>query len=94
MSKIKDQIEEATILIFVGLMIFAPLGILGWQAYGYLRNGQWISLSVLDAFRWMDVKWAFAPTDWIGLYKLLESTPLSVGVFITFLLLFFSLKQD
>ncbi len=64
--------------------------ILIWQIYGYLRFEIWRSLSLVDILRGFEMKWAVAPADWIGLYRILEWMPLSllvpvVGVILAFI---------
>lgn len=63
------------------------LCILIWQIYGYLRFENWRSLSLVDVLSSFEVKWAIAPTDWIGLHRILEWTPLSLLVLIVGLVL-------
>jgi hypothetical protein len=85
----KQDADDTFITIAVALWLLTPVGILGWQTYGYLRYSVWNSLSVIDALRWLGSNWASYPTDWTGLYSVLEWMPLSLGVFIlgTFLYL-------
>jgi len=76
----------------VGFIIFAlPIsclilcgpGILIYQLYIYLKNGAWLSLSMIDGLVWTGrLSWAKNPTDWLGLHKVLDSTPLSLGLFL------------
>ena len=94
MSGKRDELRDS---IWVGLMlawVFTPIGIVGWQIYGYLRFGFWQSLSVIDALRWTDIQWATAPTDWVGLYGVLEWLPLSAGVAIFGFLFLVIIYQD
>ena len=63
----------------IGIFFFTlPLPILGWQAYNYLRHGVWQPISLIDALRYANMKWAIAPTDWIGLYRFLDWIPLAM----------------
>jgi hypothetical protein len=78
----KQDAYDTFVTIAFFLWILTPLGILGWQIYGYLRYAVWNSLSVIDSLRWLGSEWASNPTDWTGLYSVLEWTPLSVGVLI------------
>ena len=66
----------------LGLGLFGGLGMLGYQIYMYLRSGEWYSFSVITGLRWLNVQWAFYPKEWIGLYKILDDFPLSLGIFI------------
>jgi hypothetical protein len=75
---IKNEVEDIGILICC-----LPVPILGWQAYGYLRHGVWQPISTIDALRYMNMKWAISPTDWLGLYRFLDWMPLSLLSLIT-----------
>ncbi len=72
----KQDAYDTFVTIAFFLWILTPLGILGWQIYGYLRYAVWNSLSVIDSLRWLGSEWASNPTDWTGLYSVLEWTPL------------------
>ncbi len=61
--------------------ILGAIGILGWQVYTYLKFGEWHQLSVITALRWSSIEWAFSPTKWIGIYKILDGFPLSLASF-------------
>ena len=85
----KHDVHDTFVAVAVFLWILTPIGILGWQVYGYLRYAVWNSLSVIDALRWLGSKWALStPTDWTGLYSILNWTPLSVGVFVLGVLIY------
>ena len=73
-----DWIGVATLLIVVSF--FSSFCILIWQVYGYLRLESWRSLSTLDVLRSFEMKWAITPTDWLGLYRILEWMPLSLSL--------------
>lgn len=94
MSEIKRKIDIFFIAIFFWLTALIPLGMVGWQVYGFLRNGTWISMSMLEPFKWLNVKWAYAPTDWVGLHSVLGWIPLSVGAFLVLLALSLSMRQE
>ena len=80
----------------IGVFFFTlPLPILGWQAYYYLRHGIWQPLSFIDALRYVNMKWAISPSDWIGLYHFLDWIPLSLLLLITGVsLAFVALSQE
>jgi len=85
----KQDAHDTFVAIALSFWLLTPLGILGWQVYGYLRYAVWNSLSVIDALRWLGSNWASStPTDWTGLYSILEWTPLSFGVLILGALLY------
>jgi hypothetical protein len=68
-------------LYCVGLGFFAALGVLGWQAVGWLRTGEWTTLTLLSGLASGGVEWASSPDSWIGIYNLLNHVPLTVAVF-------------
>jgi hypothetical protein len=74
--------------------VAAP-SILIWQAYYYLRHGVWQPISLIDALRYVNMKWAISPSDWIGLYHFLDWIPLSLLLLITgFSFAFVALSQE
>lgn len=84
--------EFIPVVAIVGL-IFSGIGIILWQLYHYLRFNEWISLSVVDLLKWCEVKWAFLPTDWLGMYRVLEFAPLSGSLFVAAWIVFLSAKE-
>lgn len=80
MSTNQSAVHDSILTWLVLAWFFTPIGVVGWQVYGYLRFGFWQSISVIDALRWTGNQWAVAPTDWVGLYGVLELLPLSAGV--------------
>jgi len=71
------------IIVFIGfLSILAGLGVLGLQIYGYLKFGEWGSLSVLGTASpyW---PWLNNPQTWFGLNKIVRDVlglmPLSLS---------------
>lgn len=77
----------------VGLFL-ASVGTVLWQVYHYLRFNEWVSLSVVDLLKWCDIQWAYLPTDWIGMYRVLEFLPLSASLLIAAWVVFLSAKKD
>jgi len=73
----KDTNEIAFAIFMLGFFL-GPIGIVGWQIYEYLRHDIWNSVSVVSALQWLGVKWAIVPTDWVGLHRILEWTPMSL----------------
>jgi hypothetical protein len=68
-----------------GILAFGTVSaiwVLCYQFYNFFRFGQWPSLTIITAFQYFEVKWAFHPEDWIGLYKVLDDFPLSLGLFL------------
>jgi hypothetical protein len=77
--------DELDTNIGVAIWVSSSLGttgIIGWQVYKYMRIGEWYPLSVISALRWCNVQWSFFPTEWFGLYKILDYLPLSVATII------------
>jgi hypothetical protein len=66
-------------IAILGFML-SGIGTFGWQLYNYLRYNIWTSVSVIDALQWTGQKWAYTPTDWLGVYRILEWMPLSVAL--------------
>jgi len=71
------------IIVFVGVLsILAGLGVLGIQIYGYLRFGEWESVSVLWTASpyW---PWLKNPQTWFGLHRIVRDAfgimPLSLA---------------
>lgn len=71
------------IIVFVGILsILAGLGVLGLQIYGYLKFGEWESVSVLATASpyW---PWLNNPQTWFGLNKIVRDVcglmPLSLS---------------
>jgi hypothetical protein len=68
----------------IGVLISTQsLLILGWQVYGYLRQAVWQPVSAIDALRYLNMNWAIAPTDWLGLYRFLDWMPVTLLLLIT-----------
>jgi hypothetical protein len=68
--------------IFGFSLMLCAICLLGWQAYEYLRYSFWTPISIITMLEWMKVGWALNPTDWLGLYNLLNKTPLSLTTFV------------
>lgn len=73
-------------MLVLGLFAFLLWagGVLGYQIIFYLKNGAWQPLSVIDGLVYLSQErpslWLLYPQDWIGLHKLLEAIPLSLGI--------------
>jgi hypothetical protein len=88
----KTEIDWGPVLsfAFIAVPIFSGICLVVWQIYRYLRYDVWTTVSVIDALQWSSVKWAHNPTDWLGLYRILDLMPLSlalpsIGITITML---------
>ena len=67
--------QKATTIFFIatialGIFLFAK------QIYIYLRTGIWSPLSIIDGLRYLGFKWASYPTDWKGIWDILQKFPL------------------
>jgi len=68
---------------FIGFVWGICLGllVLGFQAYYYLRTGDWLELSALHCLKIVSFgawSWLSYPRDWIGVHELLQNFPLSL----------------
>ncbi len=67
------------------LLVIAGVGVLAYQAYGYLKTGDWTSLSLLG-IAWPYLDWLRNPGSWFGLHRIttqfLQIVPASVALFI------------
>ena len=75
------------LLMVVGILI------LGVQIYEYLRSGEWQSLSIISLMQFFKIQWALMPSDWIGLYNVMDMVPLSLAALVAGFL-FFILSID
>lgn len=62
---------------FVGALVaagfLAMVGTFGYQAYLYLKYGEWIGLSVTYACgQYLEWEWCNFPQDWLGVHNLLS----------------------
>lgn len=71
-------------VVFAGLLVaIAGLAVLAYQVFYYLRNGQWLSISVMSVGA-PYIPWLRDPQSWIGLYRLVRDAltlcPLSLAL--------------
>jgi hypothetical protein len=67
--------------IFAGLGFLAMIGTLGYQAFLFLKYGEWIGLGVTYACgEYLKWDWCNFPENWVGVHKILSMV--NVGVFI------------
>jgi hypothetical protein len=59
-----------------------------YEAYGWIRAGNWELHSVVTLLQMGGDKWALNPQDWIGLHKFLDVIPLFLALPIAGVLLF------
>lgn len=54
--------------------------LVGGQCYFYLMYGEWISVSVIDVVSMLDEKYLTQPDSWVGVWKILNKTPLAAAL--------------
>lgn len=73
---------DSSIELIAATLMFLPLMILGYQAYCWLRTGEWLSLTVRHLWIWTS---STTPTaNWTGVQKIIDgllSLPLSLASF-------------
>lgn len=76
----------------------AFIGLIAYQAYRWLHDGQWTPIGVDQGLRVLlrasgikdgdsgrlasFMRWLAAPTNWLGWHKVLEVIPASIGMFV------------
>lgn len=70
----RDTLAEAVVWL-VSAAFFGGLAVpLGWQVFGYLRSGEWVPFSALDAMSlFSDSPWLRSPGDWLGVHRMLDA---------------------
>lgn len=81
--------------VFGALLLLAGMMLAGRQAWLWLRTGVWPTFSILDLIvattsNEKTLEWAAAPTDWMGLHRMLAAAPVSVLALILGAVIFFS----
>jgi len=98
MKKTSETFIDKTVVFFLVHLVLGcflvPIGIVGWQIYEYLRHDIWSSMSIVSALQWGGVKWASAPTDWVGLHRILEWMPLSLTFVVVGILILVAANTD
>ena len=72
----KFDSDKVLFLVFLGIFL-SGIGIILWQILYYLKTGEWFSMSVVFLLQKIGFEWTSNPTDWIGIYNLLDRIPLS-----------------
>lgn len=80
-KKLNLKLGETIHLLIAFMIVISAVCLFGIQSYSYLKYGIWLSLSVTDGLAAIGVDWASKPTDWIGLWKLMNKVPLSMSLF-------------
>lgn len=61
------------VFLLVGLSLVATVGTFAYQALLYLKQGYWTAFSATGfCASQLKVEWCAAPSDWVGLHKVLE----------------------
>lgn len=69
-----DTMLEGVVLLACAAFVGGPVAPLAWQVLGYLRSGEWVPFSVLDAMAlFSDSPWLRSPDDWIGFHRMLDA---------------------
>jgi hypothetical protein len=63
---------------FIFLFSVPAIGIVAWQIYTYLKDGEWQSVSLITCLQYFNNTWATTPNDWQGLWNVLNMIPLSI----------------
>lgn len=75
-SEKQDENPIGCLMIPASIFI-VPAVILGiWKIFFYLRNGEWIEVSTLEALHLIGVDWATNPHSWLGVHKILSGLSL------------------
>jgi len=82
MKKIDNFFTWAFYSVIFICIAMSTVGIVIWQIYYYLKNDVWYSISVIKGMQYFNVQWASNPTDWQGLWRVLDFMPLSLSIFI------------
>jgi hypothetical protein len=67
---------------FAAFGAIALLGCFGYQALGYLQNGAWSAISLVDFALYMfpSNNWLQWPSSWIGLHRILDMINAGIGI--------------
>jgi len=81
----------ALIVVFVGFALFlVGVVLLGISTLQFLRDGEWTQLSLLEGVGYLYhglQAWVNAPTDWLGLHRILSRIPCWIGIAIGLVLM-------
>ena len=82
----KEELYDFNSNLFAGCFVgalFTPIGVVCWQLFLYLKNGNWRPFSALDVLRICGIadRWVVYPENWIGLHEILNW--LHGGIFIS-----------
>lgn len=78
-----NNVWEIVTWVLVLIIVFIPLGIVGWQGVGWLQSGVWEPYSVLQLLHdiWLvNDDWYEFPSSWIGVHRVLDWLHAGAGV--------------
>jgi hypothetical protein len=87
-SKVGETTKQVIFWLCGGAIFFSGLGVVIFQKYEYLKQGEWVSFSVIDGLMFIDSSWAKEPDDWLGVWKILNTFPLSLSLIIIAFIVF------
>ena len=69
-----DTLVEGVVWLVCAAFIGGLAAPLGWQVFVYLRSGEWVPFSTLDALAlFSSSPWLRSPDDWIGFHRMLDA---------------------
>lgn len=73
------------LMLTAGLLLLCAAGVLGWQAFQWLRLGEWPALPITYTISlWLDLPWDawlnYPAGRWVGVHKILDNTPLAAAL--------------
>lgn len=96
---VQEKIKEITVLVICGVPVLSGVGIVIYQVFFWLYNGEWFSLPIstilfsktfFSFYPDFIVSWFTEPQSWLGLHKvivwllhLLLQIPLSISLILT-----------
>jgi hypothetical protein len=89
MDSYDTNVHPAVYLLYIILfwggfaVAFSGLVFLGYQISLFLWSGEWVSYNFLYLATYLPdalLNWAILPDSWLGIHKILDVLPLSVGL--------------
>lgn len=89
-SENNTKSEISSLIHFAGAGIFfGGIGLFIYQIYLWLKFGKWVGYSLLEPLYYTDNVWVYAPREWVGVHKILDSFPLSLFLIILGMIIFY-----
>ena len=76
-----EILARAAMMLALGVApLLGGIALLGWQVIRWLYVGEWQPVAINDLLRGASSppSWAWAPTEWVGVWKVLEWFPASL----------------